>query len=123
VSAMDVLAAMCLYLASIAGIVGALAISFIVYFTPPHHAASAQQTVAMTVQQNASSLGPQRASGQVVSTVAQSARAKTKTAASPAQVQAMRGQYFRRLVQEGRANRWAYQQDPSFENRFLGYAD
>jgi hypothetical protein len=123
VSAMDVLVAMCVYLAGIAGIVGALAISFILYFAPPRHAASTQQTVAMVVQQDASPLGPRRANGQVVSTIERSAGAKTKTAASPAQIQAMRAQYFHRLVQEQRAKRWAYQQDPSFENRFLGYAD
>jgi hypothetical protein len=29
----------------------------------------------------------------------------------------------RRLIQEERARRWAYQQNSSFENRFLGYAD
>jgi hypothetical protein len=30
---------------------------------------------------------------------------------------------LRRLVQEERARRWAYEQDSSFESRFLGYAD
>jgi hypothetical protein len=60
-----------------------------------------------------------------VSTVAQGIGAPQKAAAtsSASQVQGMRTQYFRRLVQEERAKRWAYQQDPSFENRFLGYAD
>jgi hypothetical protein len=29
----------------------------------------------------------------------------------------------RRLIQEERARRWAYQQNSSFADRFLGYAD
>jgi hypothetical protein len=37
-------------------------------------------------------------------------------------VQASRAQ-ARRLVQEERARRWAYEQDSDFESRFLGYAD
>lgn len=45
--------------------------------------------------------------------LADARRQKTKRAV--AQVQ--------RSIQEQRARRWAYQQDPDFESRFLGYAD
>jgi hypothetical protein len=43
--------------------------------------------------------------------------------ATHAKALAVRAQKWRRFVQEERARRWAYQQDPDFESRFLGYAD
>src|SRR5271154_614130 len=62
--AMDILAVMFAYLASVAGIVAALAISFVLYFSPPHHATPVKQTVAMVVQQSGPKAAPppQRAS-------------------------------------------------------------
>jgi|HubBroStandDraft_6_1064221.scaffolds.fasta_scaffold293228_2 hypothetical protein len=134
---MDILAAMLVYLASLSGIIAALSISLFLYFSPPHQATPPEhikQSVALVVQQTAPKLPllPQHANAaaateqpatQAVPSVAQSAPPQQKAAASPLQVQAMRTQYLRRIVQEERAKRWAYQQDPSFENRFLGYAD
>jgi hypothetical protein len=59
-----------------------------------------------------------------VSTVAQSATpAPTPTASARAKMLTARAQKLRRFGQEERARRWAYQQDPDFESRFLGYAD
>jgi len=126
---MDILGAMLVYLGSVTGIIAALAISGVLYFSPSHHATPLKQSVAMIVQQ--SKRQETRAAPSVAqsvpplqSTVAQSVPPpQTAAAAAPLQVQAMRAQYLRRIVQEGRAKRWAYQQDPSFENRFLGYAD
>jgi hypothetical protein len=136
---MDILAAMLVYLASLSGIIAALSISFFLYFSPPHQATPPEhikQSVALVVQQTAPKLPllPQHANAgaateqqeaQAVPSGAQSMPPQQKAAAasSPLQVQAMRAQYLRRMIQEERAKRWAYQQDPSFENRFLGYAD
>jgi hypothetical protein len=117
-ASMDILAAMFVYLGSVTGIIAALAISFVLYFSPAHHATPMKQSVAMVVKQSK----PQET--QAVSSVARSVPPQqTAAAASPLQVQAMRAQYLRRIAQEERARRWAYQQDSSFENRFLGYAD
>jgi hypothetical protein len=43
------------------------------------------------------------------------ADARQKGQSSPARL--------RRLAQEERARRWVYQQDSSFESRFMSYAD
>jgi hypothetical protein len=137
-ASMDILAAMFVYLGSVTGIIAALAISCVLVFSPSHQATPAKQmkqSVALVVQQTAPRLPPlpqhanagvttEQQETQAVPSVAQSAPPQqTAAAASPLQVQAMRAQYLRRIAQEERAKRWAYQQDPSFENRFLGYAD
>jgi hypothetical protein len=121
---MDILAAMFAYLASVTGIVAALAISFVLYFSPPHHATPVKQAVATVVQQSGPKAAPppQRASAAVTPQNPELPQ-KTATPSAATQVQAMRADYLRRLVQEQRARRWAYQSDASFENRFLGYAD
>jgi hypothetical protein len=136
-ASMDILAAMFVYLASVTGIIAALAISFFLVFLPPHQATpqgQMKQSVALVVEQTTPRLPPlvqhanagtEQQATPAVPGVAQSVPApqQTAAAASPLQVQAMRAQYLRRIAQEERARRWAYQQDPSFENRFLGYAD
>jgi hypothetical protein len=132
---MDILAAMLVYLGSVTGIIAALAISFVLYFSPPHRATPVKQSVAMLVRQSTPKAPPlpqyanagattERQETQAVSSVARGLSPQnTADASSPARIQAMRTQYLRRIIQEERAKRWAYQQDPSFENRFLGYAD
>jgi hypothetical protein len=132
---MDILGAMLVYLGSVTGIIAALAISFVLYFSPSHHATPLKQSVAMLVRQTTPKAPPlpqhanagattERQETQAVSSVAQSVPPQqTAPGSPPMQVQAMRTQYLRRIIQEERAKRWAYQQDPSFENRFLGYAD
>jgi hypothetical protein len=121
---MDILAAIFVYLASVSGIVAALAISFVLYFSPTHQAASVKQAVAMVVQQSGpkAAPSPQPAAGGVT-TQTQEASQKIATPSAVTRAQAMRAQYLRGLAQEQRAKRWAYQSDASFENRFLGYAD
>jgi hypothetical protein len=127
---MDILAAMLAYLGCVGGVIGALVISFMVYFSPPsdqtilvkQSAATAQQIMSKASASRQASTDAQQPD-RVATTLAQNVTPPKPGASSPAQVQAMRAQYVRRLAQEGRARRWAYQQDPSFENRFLGYAD
>jgi hypothetical protein len=115
---MDILAAMLVYLASVSGIIAALAISCVLYFSPPQHrTAPVKQAVAMVVQQSAPKAAPPPRPANVAATPP---ALPQKTAPPTAVTQA---QAMRRLVQEQRARRWAYQSDASFENRFLGYAD
>jgi hypothetical protein len=136
---MDIIASMLTYLGCVTGIVAALAISVVVYFSPSHHAAAMKHAAATAA--HSSALG--------VTTIAQATPASTtdqhdasvtpaktdkldpavQPASTPAPVSVRRKtrlsrtQYYRRLVQEERARRWAYQQNPDFEARFLGYAD
>ncbi len=62
---------------------------------------------------------------QVASQNASNVSTADASPAAPAakKTQLAHAQLLRRLAQEDRARRWAYQQDPSFETRFLGYAD
>jgi hypothetical protein len=149
---MDIIASIFAYLGCVTGIVGALAISFFFVFSPlaqpatapqvASHAASVAPAPAKTVAASETSAVAKSAKAESAKAentakaenkaddrggmaavakdrqspplvIAQDARQKTKT--SHAQ--------WRRLVQEERAKRWAYQQDPDFEARFLGYAD
>ena len=135
---MDILASMLAYLGCVTGIVAALAVSFVVYFSPVHHAA--MKHTAATAAHSSALRVTTIAQAKLVSTADQHDTSvtpantdKVETAVQPASVpapvavrrkiQLSRTQYYRRLVQEERARRWAYQQDPDFEARFLGYAD
>ena len=138
---MDILASMLAYLGCVTGIVGALAMSFYLFFAAPNPALTQTHTFAMATKSDLlrTAIAPHakpvaniaRADTHVASRVAsQDASNVSTTDASPATVapvrkktQLARAQLSRRLVQEDRARRWAYQQDPSFETRFLGYAD
>jgi hypothetical protein len=132
---MDVLAAMFAYLGCVTGIVGALAISFFVFFSAPNQQIMAKNTVVIAAKSNklntalVSDVKPAPAPVVAKTDVAKvevdkveivpppkiAANARTKTLTSSAQL--------RRLVQEERARRFAYQQDADFDARFLGYAD
>jgi hypothetical protein len=148
---MDILAGIFAYLACIGGLLGALAISFMLYVSPHGHGQNVQQAAATgrsitashvtTVAQakpaaqaklaakgDKSDKGEQPKDPHVASSVAPEAT-PAATPTNPAislrhKTQlASRAQNYRRLVEEQRARRWAYQQDPDFEARFLGYAD
>ena len=144
---MDILASIFAYLGCVTGIVGALAMSFYLVFAAPNPALTPADTMAMATKSDLlrTAIAPR------VNPVANIARADTHVAsrvtsqeapqvasqnalnvstadASPAapaakKTQLAHAQLLRRLAQEDRARRWAYQQDPSFETRFLGYAD
>ncbi len=129
---MDIIASIFAYLGCVTGIVGALAVSFFVVFAAPHAAAPAHQAVAMVSRPAvartiaAAETKPAPKAGQRDEKIASH---DTAPAQPPAlalnvrqKVQASRAQ-ARRLVQEERARRWAYEQDSNFESRFLGYAD
>jgi len=134
---MDILASMLAYLGCVTGIVAALAVSFVVYFSPLHHAA-AMKRVAGAVAHSSALRVTTIAQAKLVSTtdqhdtsvtLAKTDKAETAVQSATASVavrrktQLSRMPYYRRLVQEERARRWAYQQNPDFEARFLGYAD
>jgi hypothetical protein len=133
---MDILASIFAYLFCVAGILGAMALSLSLVLSSPTRsvapagAAAAQaaaQTAAVAVKPNTADPAVTKtiASAVVVSQPnaapaphsAASRLAKKDTRRKPALAQA------RRLLQEDKARRWAYQQDADFDTRFLGYAD
>lgn len=138
---MDILASMLAYVASIGALFAGLAVSFFVFFSTPQEPLQTQtrpqSASAMLVRPSApnkpaaveahatrsaghSEKHAAAASSPGTAQPAASARdLRRKPAASVTQA--------RRLMQEERARRWAYQQDSSqdssFASRFLGYAD
>jgi len=151
---MDILAGVLAYVAGIGALVAALAISFSVFFAahnPPLQAETQSQSAsAMVVHPSAA--GTPKQPTEIGALARQNtnhanhpekhaAGAATGAARSPAPVRDLHRKpvgasaQARRLLQEERARRWAYQQDPgqssnqasghvpSFESRFLGYAD
>ncbi len=127
---MDIVPSVLAYLGCITGIVGALALSFAIFVSTPNHLVNTKHLAAMTAKQSsvakeATSAAKLELRATPAATVAQSTVAsQTSVVVSVRQkAQASRAQYLRRMVQEERARRWAYQQDPDFEARFLGYAD
>jgi hypothetical protein len=138
---MDILAGILAYVAGIGALFAGLAISFSLFLSTPHEPlqtqAAPQSATAMLVRPGTPHK-PVAVEAHAKQSAAQSAGHSEKHAAaagSPGSAQAtasardVRGKHARsaaqarRLIQEGRANRWAYQQDSSFESRFLGYAD
>ena len=126
---MDILASMLAYLAGIGALFARLAVSFFVFFSTPHEPLQTQQSASAMLVRPSTPNKP----------AAVEARAKqsadhfekhTTAAGSPggAQARDVHGKYAAsaaqaRRFQEERGRRWAYQQDSSFERRFLGYAD
>ena len=142
---MDIIAAMLTYLTCVTGIVGALAISFYVFLVAPQPAARPSQAVAIVANADGDKISPIKANAintggiktgatrtavaaehKPVTTIAQI----TDNAGTPKPIALGAGPKgplshaeLRRLAQEQRARHWAYQQDESFEARFLSYAD
>jgi hypothetical protein len=127
---MDILTAMLAYLGCVTGLVGALVISFYVYFVVPAQLTAPMQTAAVAVKANDIKIGTPKSAAAThlnpVITIARSAEDATPSAPIAADAR-QKGQSsparLRRLAQEQRARRWVYQQDSSFESRFLSYAD
>jgi hypothetical protein len=130
---MDILASIFAYLTCVAGIIGAFAISVFVLFSAPDHASVILQNSALTTKHAAPVLSAAIENVPPAATVAKRvASAQTarngEVAASPAvekpkpsrQVSAAQ---LRRLARQEHDKRVAFQQDPDFEARFLGYAD
>jgi hypothetical protein len=138
---MDILAGMLAYVAGIGALFAGLAISFSVFFSTPHESrqtqAQPQSASAMLVRPstpNKPAAVEARATQSAMQSVGHSekhAAAAGSPGSAPATASArdVRGKHAqsaaqaRRLIQEERARRWAYQQGSSFESRFLGYAD
>jgi hypothetical protein len=139
---MDILASIFAYLGCVTGIVSALAISFFVFVAAPDRPAAPAHAVAMVAKPNLPKTAvatpvvtaaaveqpaPKHADNATVAGVVMNDAAwpPAATAVRPktrmSRTQLSHGQ--RSLVQEERARRWAYQSDPDFEARFLGYAD
>ena len=137
---MDILAGMFAYLAGIGAVIAALAISLSVLVSQPNQAVQpqnqAQSATAMVVKPS----GPNKAAPVEANLKPTTGRAERRAAVTTAPAAAQptpsakdhrkaiaSAAKLRRLVQEERARRWAYQQDSrqdtSFQSRFLGYAD
>jgi hypothetical protein len=132
---MDILAGVVAYAAGIGALFAAFAVSFFVFFATPKEPVQPQsqsanamlvrpstpnKPAAVEAHAKQSASHSERHAAAVVSLSAAQPPTTArdhhrKPAASTAQA--------RQLIQEERARRWAYQQDSSFESRFLGYAD
>jgi hypothetical protein len=129
---MDILASILAYLGCATGIVGALAISFFVFFSTLNPGAGPKPAVAIAAKSDRL----QTATVATIPTAATKQSEQRVAAVAPPQPAApalvaavghrkthLSRPQLRELVQEERAKRWAYQQDADFEARFLGYAD
>jgi type IV secretory pathway VirB10-like protein len=140
---MDILAGMLAYIAGIGAILAGLAVSFSVFVATPNKPVEPQSATAMIVKPSAPNKAvaaepiAEPASGHAeknaaaVNAPADAARPTrlgnetrrrpgTSGASSAAATSAAQ---LRQMLQEERARRWVSQHDPSFEHRFLGYAD
>ncbi len=136
---MDILAGMLAYVAGIGALFAGLAVSFFVFFATPHEPLQTetqpQNARAMLVRPSAPNKPAVEARAKPNATqsagrfekhaaVGSSVPAQTTASArDPRRNHAASAAQARRLRQEERARRWAYQQDSGFESRFLGYAD
>jgi hypothetical protein len=134
---MDILAGMLAYMAGIGALFASLAVSFFVFFSTPHEplqtGTQPQSARAMLVRPSApnkpaavEARATQSDGHSEKHAAAAGAPGTAQPTASPRDLRrkhAASAAQARRLTQEERAHRWAYQQDPSFESRFLGYAD
>ena len=135
---MDILAGMLAYIAGIGAIFAALAVSFSVFVATPNKPVEPQSATAMIVKPSA----PNKAVAAEIIAKPAGGHAEKNAAAVNAPADAARPTrlgneihrrpgtsaatseaQLRQMVQEERARRWASQHDPSFEHRFLGYAD
>jgi hypothetical protein len=135
---MDILSGMLAYIAGIGAIFAGLAVSFSVLVATPNKPVEPQSATAMIVKPSA----PNKAAAAETIAEPASGRAEKNAAAVNAPADAARptrlgneiqrrpgtsaatsAAQLRQMVQEERARRLASQHDPSFEHRFLGYAD
>jgi hypothetical protein len=134
---MDILAGVVAYVAGIGALFAGLALSFFVFFATPKEPVQtqpqSQSAKAMLVRPSTSNKpaaveahAKQSASHSerhADAVVSLSAAQPPTTARDHHRKPAAATAQARQLIQEERARRWAYQQDSSFESRFLGYAD
>ena len=130
---MDILAGMLAYLAGIGALFAGLALSFFVFFSTPHESLQTQPQSASVMLVQPSTLNKLAAVEARAKQSADHSEKHSTAAGSPGSAQesardvhgkhAASAARARRLIQDERAHRLAYQQDSSFERRFLGYAD
>jgi len=149
---MDILAGILAYVAGIGAVIAGLAISFSVFFAtqnPPLQTQSQPQDASAMLVRPSSAAKPTAIGALAKPTPTHGSHPEKHAAAAatsgaphpPASVRDLHHKgagasaQARRLLQEERARRWAYQQDSSrgsdqgsshassFESRFLGYAD
>ena len=110
----------------------ALALSFFVFFSTPHEPLQPQPQSASAMLVQPSTLNKPAAVEARAKQSADHSEKHATAASSPGGAQAsardVHGKHAAsaaqaRRLQEERGRRWAYQQDSSFERRFLGYAD
>jgi hypothetical protein len=145
---MDILAGMLAYIAGIGVIFAGLAMSFSVFVATPNKSVEPQSATAMivkpsapnkavaaeTIAEPASGHGEKNAAA--VNAPADAARpthlgnethrrpgTSAASSAAVSSAAASSAAQLRQMVQEERARRLVSQHDPSFEHRFLGYAD
>lgn len=131
---MDILASVFAYVAGIGALFAGLALSFSVLLSSPNATIEPQSPPQSATAMLVKPAAPIKAPAAEANAKPLAAHAEKQAAVAPPDPaqQTMPGKLgrhkasaarSRRLVQEERARRWAYQQDPSFESRFLGYAD
>jgi hypothetical protein len=135
---MNILAGMLAYIAGIGAIFAGLVVSFSVFVATPNKPVEPQSATAMLVKPSAPNKavaaepGTKPASGHPEKNAAATSapvdagrptRLGNETHRRPGTIAASSAAQLRRMVEEERARRWASQHDPSFEHRFLGYAD
>jgi hypothetical protein len=129
---MDILASVVAYLTCVTGILAALVMSFFVVLSTPEQPTAAKYVVTHAVQQTAlqTSTAPALSAKSIIKSAPWLTPppgdpvVQSSSVASDRQLaQKVQAQNARRLVEEERAKRWAYRQDPDFESRFLSYAN
>jgi hypothetical protein len=143
---MDILAPVFAYLTCVAGIIGAFAVSFFVVFSAPNGAATPQHSPAvvsvtasktdMLAEAKTPVLKTAPADNSAVNHVAATTQKRETALPAKTPPQAAAGTaldarpksrisraQWREIVVQERSRRLAYQQNPDFESRFLGYAD
>jgi hypothetical protein len=128
---MDILASLLAYLVSITGVIAALAISFVVYFSSPDQQSPIPANVVATAKPSLFDVGaPAEIKGlkqtdlRTASKAEQAKPALTAVAldAQQQKPQSSRAQ-LRRLAEKDRAKRFAERANTDFETRFLHYDD
>ena len=150
---MDILAPVFAYLTCVAGIIGAFVVSFFIVFSAPNEAAIPQHDTIVSATASKSDmladakkpvLKNAAADNSAVNHVATTTQKREVAPPTKTPPQAVAGQItagqkltafdarpkgkisraqWRQMVAQERSRRFAYQQNPDFESRFLGYAD
>jgi hypothetical protein len=130
---MDILASIFAYMTCVAGIIGAFAIAISVLFSAPDPGKVPRQESALATKHPAAALNTTAGNASQQATVpkrgTQLQTARNGVAVAPLAAEQRKpsrqisAAQLRHLARQERNKRFAYQQDPDFEARFLGHAD